>query len=138
MRILVSACLLGLPCRYDGASRPNAAVMALAQAHELVPVCPECYGGLPTPRPPAERVGERVLNALGEDVTAQYQRGAAAAVELCRLLQIRLAVLKAKSPACGCGQIYDGSFSGTLVSGDGVAAQALQGAGVRVVTEAAL
>ena len=135
MNILVSACFLGLRCRYDGQSKPNAAVFALRQAHTLVPVCPEQLGGLPTPRVPAERRGERFVNAAGADVTEAYRRGAAEAVKLAEALGCHFAVLKERSPACGCGEIYDGSFTHTLIPGDGAAAEALKRAGVTVVGE---
>ena len=119
MKLLVSACLLGVACRFDGASRPNAAVMALAAAHELIPVCPECYGGLPIPRAPSERRGDGVFSQSGEDVSLQYRRGAEAALRLAQLLQADAAILKERSPYCGRGRIYDGSFTHTMTDGDG-------------------
>lgn len=134
MRLLVSACLLGCPCRYDGAAKPCLAVAALAERHELVPVCPEQLGGLPTPRPPAERRGDRVMTQSG-DVTEQYRRGAAEAVRLARLLRCDGAVLKEKSPSCGRGAIYDGTFTRTLTAGDGVTAEALLAEGIPVYGE---
>ena len=137
MRLLVSACLLGCPCRYDGASKPCPAVLALAERHELVPVCPEQLGGLPTPRPPAERQGDRVVTQSG-DVTEQYRRGAAETVRLAKLLQCDGAVLKEKSPSCGHGAVYDGTFTRTLVPGDGVTAEALLSAGIPVYGESEL
>lgn len=135
MRILVSACLLGAACRYDGGSKPCEKILALAKRHELIPVCPEQLGGLATPRRPAEIRGTRVVNRLGEDVTAQYRRGAEETLRLYRLLSCEGAVLKANSPSCGCGQIYDGSFSGTLIPGSGVTAALLTENGVPVQTE---
>lgn len=137
MNILVSACLLGVPCRYDGgANRCPALLDALREGgHTPVPVCPEVYGGLPTPRPPAERQGERVTARTGADVTAAYRQGAAAAVQLARLAGCQAAVLKANSPSCGVGCIYDGSFTHTKIPGDGVAAAALREAGLTVYTE---
>lgn len=137
MRILVSACLLGLSCRYDGASRPHPGVLALAEEHQLVPVCPEQLGGLPTPRAPAERQGSAVCTR-GTDVTEQYRRGATETLRLCRLLHCEAAVLKEKSPSCGHGMIYDGTFSGQLVPGNGVTAELLEKNGVRVLGESAL
>ena len=134
MRLLVSACLLGCPCRYDGAAKPCPAVLALAERHELVPVCPEQLGGLPTPRPPAERRGDRVVTQSG-DVTEQYRRGAAEAVRLARLLRCDGAVLKEKSPSCGRSTVYDGTFTRTLTPGDGVTAEALLAAGIPVYGE---
>lgn len=135
MRILVSACLLGVRCRYDGESKACPAVLDLAKEHELVPVCPEQLGGLPTPRTPAEIQGERVVTRDGRDVTKEYQKGAEEAARLYQLLRCDCAILKARSPSCGCGQVYDGAFSGTLTPGDGIAAQALKRINARVITE---
>lgn len=134
-KLLVSACLLGRPCRYDGRSKPCAQVIALGERYELVPVCPECDGGLATPRIPSERVGERVVNAVGEDVTDFYRRGAEIALLTCKEQGIERAVLKAKSPSCGRGQIYDGSFSRRLTKGNGFCAELLMNAGITVFTE---
>ena len=133
--ILVSACLLGEPCRYDGRANACADIQALARRYVLHPICPESAGGLPTPRPPAERQGKAVRTADGRDVTAAYEKGAACAVAMVEAYHIKLAILKAKSPSCGSGQIYDGSFSRTLIAGQGVAAEALQKVGVFVLTE---
>lgn len=134
MKLLVSACLLGLPCRYDGKAK-EFPLEKLAEQHEIVPFCPECYGGLPIPRAPSEITGDRVISSVGKDVTAQYRRGAESAVLLCRKLNIRYALLKAKSPSCGVGKIYDGSFSKTLIPGDGITAAALKNSGVAVYSE---
>lgn len=135
MKLLVSACLLGCRCRYDGASKSHPAVEALAARYELVPVCPEQLGGLSTPRPPAERQGDRVVTESGTDVTEQYRRGAAEAARLCALLGCQAAVLKERSPSCGKGQVYDGTFSRTLTDGDGVTAAVLAEMGVPVYGE---
>lgn len=135
MNILVSACLLGCACRYDGGAKPCAAVRALAAKHTLIPVCPEIYGGLPTPRTPCEIVGDRVLSKDGADRTDAYRRGASEVLRLAGALGCRAALLKARSPACGSGEVYDGSFSGTLTAGDGVAAAALSAAGIAVFGE---
>ena len=135
MRILVSACLLGVRCRYDGESKACPAVLDLAKEHELIPVCPEQLGGLPTPRTPAEIQGERVVTRDGRDVTKEYQKGAGEAARLYQLLRCDCAILKARSPSCGCGQVYDGTFSGTLTPGDGITAQALKRINARVITE---
>ncbi len=135
MRILVSACLLGVACRYDGGSKPRPEILSLAQKHELIPVCPEQLGGLPTPRTPSERRGDRVVMADGADVTVQYRRGAAEALRLYRALGCEAAILKERSPSCGSGRIYDGSFTGTLTDGWGVAAELLRRSGVPVYGE---
>ena len=135
MNLLVSACLLGVSCRYDGGTKPCDAVIALAKTHTLIPVCPEIFGGLPTPRTPCEIVGDRVLSRCGADKTDAYRRGAAEVLRLAGLFDCRAALLKARSPACGSGEVYDGSFSGTLKKGDGVAAAALLAAGIPVFAE---
>ncbi|MBQ7454853.1 MAG: DUF523 domain-containing protein [Clostridia bacterium] len=136
MRILISACLLGLRCRYDGGEKGCEKALALAaQGHELVPVCPEQLGGLPTPRTPCERVAERVISKAGEDRTAAYALGAEQALRLYETLKCDCAILKARSPMCGHGLIYDGTFSGTTVPGDGVLAELLTRKGVQVYTE---
>ena len=135
MRLLVSACLLGVMCRYDGQSRPDQNVLALLKNHVLVPVCPEQLGGLSTPRCPCEIQGDRVMSRDGDDRTAEYEKGALEALRLCRLFSCEAAVLKAKSPSCGLGCVYDGTFSGTLRPGDGVTAGLLKNSGVPVYTE---
>lgn len=138
MKLLVSACLLGIPCRFDGAARPNEAIIALAQEHELIPVCPECYGGLPIPRVPSERRGAVVVSERGTDVTAQYRRGAQSALRLAQLLGAEAAILKERSPSCGHGKIYDGAFTHTLIDGDGVTAELLKAHGIPVYGESQL
>lgn len=137
MNILVSRCLLGEPCRYDGQSRPVPEIRQLeAAGHVLIPICPEVAGGLSTPRPPAERQKDgRVVNEAGEDVTEAYQKGAELAVSLAQTYNCQAAVLKAKSPSCGSGTIYDGTFSRRLIPGRGVAAERLLALGLTVVDE---
>jgi len=137
MKLLISRCLLGDPCRYDGASKPLPAetLQALRARYTLVPVCPEVLGGLDTPRTPSERQGERVVSAAGEDVTAQYRRGAAIALETAQREAVAAALLKERSPSCGKGQIYDGSFSRTLSPGNGVTAELLLENGFAVYGE---
>lgn len=137
MKLLVSACLLGIACKYSGGDNLDPALLqALRNAGlELVPVCPEIYGGLPTPRPPAERRGKSVVTVAGADVTAQYRKGAEAALALYRLCGCQAALLKANSPSCGSGTIYDGSFSHVKISGDGVTAELLKANGIPVYTE---
>ena len=134
--LLVSACLLGRRCNHKGASSPRSAVDALADRYRLIPVCPEVEGGLPVPRPAAEIVGEgRVCTVAGHDVTAEYRAGAEVAVALAQSNGVVGAVLKARSPSCGSTQVYDGTFTRTLVSGDGLTAAALRTAGFDVVSE---
>lgn len=121
MKLLVSACLLGLCTRYDGGGKPCPRVMALLPRHTLIPVCPEQLGGLPTPRPPAEiQPGGQVVNTLGQDVTKAFEQGARMALDIAQLVGCEAAILKARSPSCGKGQVYDGSFSSRLTAGNGL------------------
>ena len=120
--ILVSACLLGCACRYDGQSKPHPLAQELAKRGLAVPVCPEQLGGLPTPRNPSERRGERVVMNDGRDVTAEYRRGAEETLRLARLYGCTAAVLKEKSPSCGCGRVYDGTHADGRRRRDGGAA----------------
>ena len=138
MKVLVSACLLGVSCRYDGQSKSYPLMDELCRRHQVVPVCPEIMGGLPTPRTPAERQGERVVTKNGVDVTAQYRRGAEETLRLAQTLGCTAAVLKERSPSCGSGQIYDGTFTGTLTEGFGAAAEVLAAHGIRVMGESEL
>lgn len=133
--VLVSACLLGVCCRYDGESKPDPRVIQLRDKFLLIPICPEVDGGLPTPRTPSERVGGRVLMKDGKDVTENYLAGAKEALRLAGQYGCSSAILKARSPSCGSGRIYDGSFTGKLISGDGVAAGLLKSQGIAVYTE---
>jgi len=134
--LVVSKCLTGAPCRYDGGAHLVPEIRALADAGAAVAVCPEQLGGLPTPRTPSERTADgRVVDRSGADVTAAFARGAERALALCRAEGCTGAILKARSPSCGCGAIYDGSFTGTRVPGSGVFAQRLLDAGLPVVTE---
>ena len=134
-RILVSACLLGVCCRYNAERTVLSELEALMERAELIPVCPETLGGLPTPRPAAERRGGRVINCAGVDVTQAYARGAEETLRLAKLFGVRTALMKERSPSCGAGEIYDGSFSHVRVPGDGVAAQMLRESGVAVYGE---
>lgn len=138
MNILVSACLLGVSCRYDGKSKGHPLAADLLQKYTAIPVCPEILGGLPTPRPPAERQGKGVFTGTGTDVTEAYRRGAQEVLRLARLYGCTTAILKERSPACGAGEIYDGSFTHTLTEGYGVAAELLQENGIRVLGESEL
>lgn len=133
--LLVSACLLGISCRFDGKSKPVKEVIALKDKYSLIPVCPEIMGGLPTPRIPCEIKNGRAINKNGEDKTAEYCRGSEEVLRMARLFGCDTAVLKARSPSCGNGQIYDGSFSGGLTAGDGICAKLLKANGIRVLNE---
>lgn len=136
-KVLISACLLGFECKYCGGSNKltERQLAALRERFRLIPVCPETAGGLPTPRDPSERLGDRVVSNQGRDVTAQYQKGAETALWLARRYDCKAALLKEKSPSCGSGQIYDGSFTGKLIPGDGVAAEELKKEGLIVFGE---
>ena len=136
-RALISACLLGVDCKYDGGNNrlPDEKLARLKTEYELIPVCPEAYGGLTTPRTPSERFGDGVVSKTGRDVTTEFQRGAEAALHLAQVFDIKTAILKENSPSCGCGMIYDGTFSGTLTEGDGVFAGMLKRLGVEIITE---
>ena len=120
MKIMVSACLLGENCKYSGGNNRDERVLAYVAGHEVIPVCPEVMGGLPTPRPPAEIVNGEVINQEGVSVDYEYRLGAQKALEIARREKIDLAILQSRSPSCGVKQIYDGSFSGTRISGQGV------------------
>ncbi len=140
MNILVSHCFLGEPCRYDGASRLDRQIIELHRAgHNLIPVCPELLGGLDVPRAPAEiQADGRVLTEDGEDVTTAYRAGAERVLEIARENNCTVAILKARSPSCGSGEIYDGTFRHTLRSGWGVTARLLADAGLTVMSEETL
>ncbi|MEA2492730.1 MAG: hypothetical protein QOJ29_641 [Thermoleophilaceae bacterium] len=134
--MLVSACLLGVPCNHLGRANASPSVLALGARHRLVPVCPEVMGGLPTPRPAAElRRDGRVVTVEGHDVTEFYVRGAAAAVALAAAVGAHRAVLKARSPSCGSHEVYDGTFRSARRAGPGVTAAALMAAGLEVADE---
>ena len=124
MKLLVSACLLGVACRYDGRSKLHPLAQELCRRHEVIPVCGEILGGLPTPRLPSERREGGVFARDGGDVTDAFRRGAEEA-----------AILKERSPSCGSGEIYDGTFTGTVVEGWGVTAELLRREGIPVLGE---
>ena len=146
--VLISACLAGVACTHAAEAKTRAWALDLVASGRAVAVCPEVAGGLPVPRPEAEITGgdgdavldgtASVVTVDGADVTENYRRGAAVAVAAAARTGARLAVLKARSPSCGCGAIYDGSFSGTLVERDGVTAAALARGGVTVVPDEAI
>lgn len=135
--LLISACLLGTPCRYDGKSKPMDAALlaALNERYTLIPICPEQLGGLPTPRMPSERAGKRVIMENGADVTAEYRRGAEEALHLAQQHGVTMVLLKERSPSCGSGTIYDGTFSRALTAGDGVTTEVLKAHGITVYGE---
>ena len=137
MKLLMSACLLDVNCRYNGERKalPDDVLQRLLERHTVVPVCPEQLGGLTTPREPSERQGERVVMRSGRDVTAEYTRGAQEVLRLARRFGCTAAVLKERSPSCGRGEVYDGTFTGMLTPGDGVTAQLLLENGIAVYGE---
>lgn len=139
-KLLISSCLLGFPCRYDGKSKPVPLPKELTDKVELIPVCPEVMGGLSTPRPPAEIVSRsagaiKVVNSEGTDVTQNYLAGAKKALEIAKANDCTFALLKEKSPSCSGGKVYDGTFSRTLTDGDGVTAALLKANGIKVFGE---
>ncbi|MBU0661141.1 DUF523 domain-containing protein [Patescibacteria group bacterium] len=132
---LVSACLLGIKCRYDGKSKPDSKVLELAKIETLIPVCPEQLGGLATPRVSAEQMNGKVIAKDGTDMTEGFKRGAEEVLKLAKIYNCKTAILKQRSPSCGSGQIYDGTFSGTVIEGDGVTTKLLKENGIEVVSE---
>ena len=133
--ILVSACLLGTPCRYDGKSKADPRVLSLSEKFDLIPFCPEVSGGLSTPRLPCEICGGRVIRQDGEDLTASYCRGAELALAAYRQNACTAAILKSKSPSCGKGAVYDGTFSRKLINGNVICAALFMKNGIPVYTE---
>ena len=133
---LCSACLLGIACRYDGMPKPDAKVLELAKTEVLIPVCPEQLGGLPTPREPSEntKLGN-IVSKSGKDVSKAFNKGALETLKIAKLYGIKEAILKQRSPSCGSGQIYDGSFSGKIVKGDGITTALLKKNGIKVISE---
>ena len=144
MKVVISACLLGVRCRYDGGDSRNQTAMRHKKTYQLIPVCPEESGGLPTPRPPTEIVGgdgndvldgtAKVMTGDGTDVTEAFLKGAHHALEVAQSNGATHVILKSRSPSCGCGDIYDGTFSGTLTSGDGVTTALLKRHGITVTS----
>ena len=138
MKILISACLLGQNVKYDGKNNSileNPFIKKLLNLNMLIPICPEVEGGLPTPRVPVEIIDNRAINQIGEDKTIFFQTGAQKALNLCKKHDIKYAILKFRSPSCGSNQIYDGTFSHTLIDGDGVCTKLLKKSGIEVFSE---
>lgn len=143
--IIISACLCGVDCKYSGKNNFNQRAYELFSSGSAMLVCPEQLGGLTTPRPPAEikngtaedvlKRNAKVLNNLGVDVTEQFIKGAEETLKIAKALGCKEAILKAKSPSCGCGRVYNGSFDGTLIKGNGVTSQLLIDNGIEVKTE---
>lgn len=133
-KILVSACLLGLNCKYDGENNYSKDIDEFLKNYEVIPICPEIMGGLPTPRIAAERVDGRVVTKDGRDVTKEYIKGAKESLFLARKYNVKKALLKLRSPSCGYGKIYDGTFSHTIIDGNGVTAELLKQNGIEIIT----
>lgn len=133
-KILISACLIGLNCKYDGGNNENSKLVELMKEKDLVPICPEQLGGLKTPRESAERKQEKVITKEGVDVTKEYQKGAEEVLKLAKKLNIKKAILKSRSPSCGIEEIYDGTFSHTLIKKDGVTAELLKKNEIEVIS----
>ncbi len=137
--IMISACLIGVRCRYDGNEVPNEDLVELFKQGRAIPICPEVLGGLDIPRASCEMVqreGVRsILNQKGEDCTAQFNEGARISTEIALAAGVKHAILKSKSPSCGCGKIYDGTFSKCLIDGNGVTAEAFMANGIKVWNE---
>lgn len=134
-KIIVSACLMGCDCRYKGDNCRKEELLALAKDHTLIPVCPEQFGGLSTPRNPSEIVGDKVISNQGKDVTYEYNKGAEIALHIAKVNEADVVVFKANSPSCGKGIIYDGTFTGNKIPGNGVAADLFLKEGYQVFTE---
>jgi len=132
---IVSACLVGINCRYDGKSKPCKKIIELVKKGKAIPVCPELLGGLPTPRIPAEIKNNEVITRNGKNITEIYIKGAEEGLKIAKMVKAKIAILKARSPSCGYGQIYDGSFSNKLVKGNGVFASILESNGIKIKTE---
>ena len=133
MRVLVSACLLGYDCKYNGKNNLNSKIVELLKTHEVIPVCPEMFGGLSCPRIPCEKVGDRILDKEGNDCTKQFIKGAEEALNIAKEKQVDFAILQKRSPSCGNSVIYDGTFKGNLIAGNGVFAQKLQSLNIPIM-----
>ena len=132
-KILVSGCLLGLNCKYDGGNNYSKEIDEFLKDYEVIPICPEIMGGLPTPRIASERLGDKVITKDGRDVTEQFKKGAEECLFLAQKYNVKKALLKMKSPSCGSGKIYDGSFTHTLIDGNGLTAELLKNNGIEII-----
>lgn len=134
-KVLVSACLLGVNCKYEGGNNENNQVLKYLEDKEVIPICPEIMGGLPTPRDPSERVGNKVFSNKGIDVTENFKRGAEETLKLAKKLNVTKAILKARSPSCGYQKIYDGTFKHQQIDGYGITAELLKDNNFTILTE---
>lgn len=138
MNILVSACLLGENCKYNGGNNKNEKVIELGKDHKLIPICPECFAGLPIPRVPSEIKDGKVFSKNGDDLTEEFFDGAEKALYVAEESGCTVAVLKERSPSCGFGKIYDGTFSANIINGNGIAAQLLYDNGIMIFGESCI
>lgn len=132
--VLISACLLGVNCKYNGENNYQEEVEKIIKEYNVIPICPEIYGGLSTPRIPSEIKDNKVINKNNEDVTKYFVKGATETLKLAKMLNVKKAYLKAKSPSCGAGKIYDGTFTNTLTEGYGITAKLLKENGIEIIT----
>ena len=135
MKILVSACLLGDNCKYNGKNNLNNDLINFLKNHEIIKTCPEVLGGLSIPRSPAEIINDKVVNQDNVDVTNNYQNGAIKTLEIVKKNNIQVAILKKNSPSCGYGYIYDGTFTHNLIKGNGITSKLLEESGVIILNE---
>lgn len=134
-KILVSACLLGVNCKYNGSNNENEKVLSYIKDKEVIPICPEIMGGLSTPREPSEIFENKVISKSGKDVTSNFQKGAEETLNLARKLGVKKAILKSRSPSCGLDEVYDGTFSNKLVNKNGITAELLKNNGFVILRE---
>jgi len=132
---ICSGCLLGIRCRYDGNSKPHRKVLEFAKEGTLIPVCPEQLGGLPTPREQTEKSNNKIFTISGKDITEYFTKGAEEVLKIAKIFDIKEAILKQRSASCGSGQIYDGTFSGKIIKGNGITADLLIRNGINVISE---
>ena len=132
---LVSACLLGVNCKYDGGSNRNEKIISLLRDEILIPVCPEQLGGLPTPRVPSEIKGDRVYSVEGKDLTENFIKGAKETLRIAKLYGVKEAIFKDGSPSCGVNYVYDGTFKGKKIKGKGITVRLLEKEGIKVISE---
>ena len=135
IRYIISACLCGVPCRYDGTARRVERFVRLVESGEALAVCPEVLGGLSVPRPPCELLHRKAIDTQGQDKTKAYARGAEKTLALAKKHRIGVAILKERSPSCGVTRVYDGTFNEVLVPGEGITTQLLIKNGIRVYSE---
>ena len=133
--ILVSACLLGTNCKYNGKNNKNDKVLEYIKDKYVIPICPEVFGGLTTPRIPSEILNGKVINKEGKDVTKYFINGANKTLEIAKILNVKKALLKQKSPSCGSGKIYDGTFTNNIINNDGITTKILKENNIEIITE---